>query len=297
MTGFTAGVQSLACVRPNLRLGLPALVLLSLALAACTAPTNATVELAQADGFAILAGAGITNIGSTTVAGDVGSHPTPAQTGFGPGADSVTLTPPSANQFDGPATQSAKSALVTAYNDAQGRTGGIPVAGGDLGGLILTPGVYTDSDAPDSLAITGTLTLNGLDDPNSVFIFQSGSTLVTASGSKVVLTRGAQACNIFWQATSSATLGTDSHLEGTILALTSITLDTGATIDGRALARNGAVTLHNNTIQRVPCDGTTPTPTPTTTTPAIPVFPTTTAMLVACAGAVGAAFLILRRRR
>ena len=285
-----------------------------------SAAAVSNVGLGAADAFAVLAGSGITNTGTTTIKGNVGSHPTPAQTGFGPGADSVTLT--GANHHDDAVTQGAKSALVTAYNDAAGRPGATPIAGGDLGGRTLTAGVYADDNAPDSLAITGTLTLDGANDPSSVFIFQSGSTLVTASASNVVLTRGAQACHVFWQVTSSATLGSGSHLVGSVLALTSITLGTGASVDGRVLARNGAVTMHGNTIQVVPCaaaaGGTTSASSSSTTTSAssttshaaassssapanataaVPFFPTVAAFAIGGVGAVGGAYLILRKRR
>ncbi|MEA3191188.1 MAG: hypothetical protein QOD77_1770 [Thermoplasmata archaeon] len=205
------------------------------------------VVLGDAATFAVLAGAGITNTGTTTIRGDVGSHPTASQTGFG------TVTVTGTNHHDDAVTAAAKADLLAAYADARDRTGAIPVVGGELGGLTLGPGVYADDDAPDSLAITGTLTLDGGGDPSSVFIFQSGSTLITASGSNVVLINGAQSCNVFWQVTSSATLGSSSHLEGNILAQASITVGTGATIDGSALALDGAVTLAGNTIQDVPC--------------------------------------------
>jgi hypothetical protein len=122
--------------------------------------------------------------------------------------------------------------------------------------------VYTSG----TLGITGTLTLNTLGNPNAVFIFKAASTLITASASQVIVLNGAQACNVFWQVTSSATLGTGSHLIGTVMALQAITANTGATIQGRLLARNAAVTLDNNTITRNVCAAATPTPTPTPTT-------------------------------
>jgi hypothetical protein len=127
----------------------------------------------------------------------------------------------------------------------------------DLGGQRLTPGVYRSAS---SLGLTGALTLDGQGNANAVFVFQAGSTLTTASASSVNLVNGAQTCNVFWQVGSSATLGTASSFRGSILALTSITATTGATVDGRLLARNAAVTLDTNTITRSRCA--TPTPTP-----------------------------------
>jgi type VI secretion system secreted protein VgrG len=116
--------------------------------------------------------------------------------------------------------------------------------------MTLVSGVYTSAS---SMGLTGTLTLDAAGDPNAAFVFQAGSTLTTASGSQVALINGAQACNVFWQVGSSATLGTGSRFRGTILALTDITVTTAATVDGRILARNGAVTLDTNTITRSTC--------------------------------------------
>ena len=144
---------------------------------------------------------------------------------------------------DGPAG-SAQGDLTIAYNDAAGRT--VPaIVAGDLGGLTLMPGLYKSTS---TLGITGVLALNGQGNPNSVFIFQVGSALTTAVGSQVVLIGGAQAANIFWQVGSSAVLGTNSIFQGTIMAQASITLTTGATLNGRALARTAAVTMDSNTI-------------------------------------------------
>jgi uncharacterized repeat protein (TIGR01451 family) len=201
------------------------------------------VNLGTAGNFAVLAGAGITNTGPTTITGDVGTFPTTAETGFG----SVTLI--GTNHGGDAVTQLAKTDLTTAYNDAAGRVPAITVSG-DLGGLTLVPGVYKSTS---SLGLTGTLTLNAQGDPNAVFIFQMGSTLTTASGSNVSLINGTQSCNIFWQVGSSAVLGTGSTFRGTILALASITATTGATVDGRLLAMTGAVTLDTNTITRATC--------------------------------------------
>jgi hypothetical protein len=167
--------------------------------------------------------------------------------------------------------------LTAAYNDAAGRTPATALPG-DIGGMTLTPGVY---NASSSLGITGTVTLDGQGDPNAVFIIQVGSALTTASGSVVNLINGAQACNVFWQVGSSATLGTGSTFNGNILALTSITATTGANVNGRLLARNGAVTLDTNVVSRADCA---PTPTPTVTvtqtvtaTPTVTVTATVTA--------------------
>jgi type VI secretion system secreted protein VgrG len=226
---------------------LPAFFFVLLLLAPTGQAAVATVGLGTAETFAVLAGSGITNTGTTTIQGDVGSHPTPTQTGFG------TVTVTGTNHHDDAVTEAAKADLLSAYTDARDRTGATPVVGGELGGQTLGPGVYADDDAPDSLAITGTLTLDGGGNSSSVFIFQSGSTLITATGSKVVLVNGAQSCNVFWQVTSSATLGTGSQVQGNILAQASITLGTGATVNGSALALDGAVTMAGNTIRNVPC--------------------------------------------
>jgi hypothetical protein len=209
-----------------------------------------TVNLGTASSFAVLAGSGITVAapnGPTTITGDIGTFPTTSITGFG----NVVLN--GVNHAGDGVTQGAKNDLVTAYNDAAGRTPTTlpysPVF--DLVGLTLTSGVYND---PTAFEISGTLTLDAQGNPNAVWIFQAGSTLTTASGSKVVFKDGiGDSCNVFWQVGSSATLGTHSDFVGTIMALTSITATTGATVDGRLLADangdgNGAVTLDNNTI-------------------------------------------------
>lgn len=208
-----------------------------------------TVGLGNAYNFAVLAGSGITNTGTTTITGDVGTFPTTTETGFG----SVTIT--GTNHAGDGVTQNAKTDLVTAYNDAAGRTPTIPIVA-DLGGQTLTPGVYNSAS---SIGLTGTVTLDAQGNPDAVFIFQAGSTLTTAGSSTVALTNGAQACNVFWQIGSSATLGTNSTFRGTAIALTSITLTTGATVDGRVLARNGAVTMDTNVIVRPTCTTAQPT--------------------------------------
>ncbi|MHC1720353.1 MAG: ice-binding family protein [Clostridiaceae bacterium] len=145
----------------------------------------------------------------------------------------------------------AKSDLVSAYNDAAGRT---PVTriSTELGGTTLTPGIYDSADG--TFKITGTLTLDAKGDSDGVFIFITDSTLITASDSRVNLINNARYCRTFWKVGSSATLGTNSHFVGHIFALTSITANTGATIQGQLLARNGAVTLDTNTITNGICE-------------------------------------------
>jgi hypothetical protein len=226
--------------------------LLTVVLASTALAAQAPVGLGTAGGFAVLAGETITNTGPTTITGDVGLHPGSAVTGF----TTVTLHG-SQHVADAVALQ-AKNDLTTAYNDAAGRTPATSVAV-ELGGTTLKAGVY----ASPTLGLTGTLTLDAEGNPNAVFIFQAGSTLITAPNSKVVLTNGASACNVYWQIGSSATLDTTTSFKGTILALTSIALKTGATLDGRALARNGAVTLDSNVITNAACSASTPTPSPT----------------------------------
>jgi hypothetical protein len=229
----------------------------SLALTTGALAAATPVPLATADSFSVLAGAGITNTGPTTVQGDIGTFPTTSISGLN------TMTVGGANHAGDAVTQQAKTDLVTAYNTAAGEGPTNPIAA-DLGGRTLLPGVYNSAS---SMGLTGAVTLNAQGNPNSVFVFQIASALTTASGSHVALINGAQACNVFWQIGSSATLGTGSSFIGTIMALTSVTLTTGVTMDGRALARNGAVTLDTDTITTSRC-ATSPTTPPTgSTTP------------------------------
>lgn len=223
---------------------------------------EATVDLGTAEPFLVLGGQTVTNTGPTIVDGDLGVSPGSAVTGFPPGVVNGTI-----HAADTVAA-AAQADLVAAYNDAAARTATANIAG-DLGGLTLTTGVY---NASSSIGLTGDLILDGQGDLDSVFIFQIGSTLTTASGSSVTLINGAQACNVFWQVGSSATLGTGSSFAGNILALTSITVTTGVVVEGRALARNGAVTLDTNVFVAPECAiaPTTTTPPPPTTTTTIP---------------------------
>ena len=221
-------------------------LVVTLALASSSQAATA-VGLGTADNFAVLAGSGVTNTGPSVVNGDLGSSPTPSVTGFG-GAPNGTVNG-STHQADASAAQ-AQADLTTAYNNAAGQGPASTVAT-ELGGQTLTPGVYDSLSG--TFGITGTLTLNAKGNPNAVFIFKTASTLISASASQVRLINGAQPCHLFWQVGSSATLGTSSTFVGNILALQSISLDSGVTVNGRLLARNGAVTLINDTITRAQC--------------------------------------------
>ena len=204
------------------------------------------VGLGSAATFAVLAGApAVTNSGSTVIGGDLGVHPANRVTGFPPG-----LVNGETQRGDASAQQ-AKVDLVAAYDDAAGRTPAVVVADGVLGGLTLVAGVYNAGGV--TLGLAGRLTLDGQGDPNAVWIFQATSDLVTAASSSVALINGGQACNVFWQVTGSATLGADSQFAGNILALTSITLRSRVALSGRALARNGSVSLMNDAIAYPTC--------------------------------------------
>jgi len=224
---------------------------------AATAP-----RLGTAESFAVLAGATVTNTGPSIITGDLGVSPGSAVTGFPPGV----VVGGTIHAGDAVAAQARTDARL-AFRNLAGQACPTDLTGQDLGGLTLTAGVYCFDT---SAQLTGTLILDAQGDPNAVFIFQIGSTLTTASFSSVMLINGADACNVFFQVGSSATLGTGTDFFGNILALTSITANTGATVEGRLLALNGAVTLDSNVITAPDCT-TTPPPTtaPTTTDGAI----------------------------
>ncbi len=231
--------------------GLTSLLALVLTLAlAGSAQAATSVGLGTAKSFAVLAGSGVTNTGPSVINGDLGTSPTPTVTGFG-GAPDGTVNG-TIHQADATAA-GAQANLTTAYNNAAGQ-GPANTLATELGGQTLTPGVYDSQSG--TFGITGTLTLNAQGDPNAVFIFKTATTLITASNSQVNLINGAQSCNVFWKVGSSATLGTDSVFVGNILALKSISLKSGVTVDGRLLARNGAVTLINDTVNRADCQTT-----------------------------------------
>jgi len=218
--------------------------LVGTALAFCLTTANhaaaqagpATVFLGSAGTYAVLGASTVTSTGPTVVNGDLGVWP---GTAYVAGTPAATVNG-SVHAGDVIA-QHAQASAAIAYKDAAGRsTAPIGVAG-DLGGQTLAPGLYKSTS---SLAITGTLTLHG----TGVYIFQVGSALTVNTGSMVVLSGGATADNIFWQVGSSATLGTTADFKGTIMALASVTLATGARLDGRALALNAAVTLDSNNV-------------------------------------------------
>jgi hypothetical protein len=204
--------------------------------------TQAPVALGSAGKFAILAGTTVTTIPTTTINGDLGVSTGNTVTGSPIVNGTMHLGDPIAAQ--------AQLDLTTAYNDAAGRTVGAITMAGNLGGQTLAPGLYKSAT---SLEISsGDLTLDASGDPNAVWIFQMGSTLVTTVGRQVILSGSAQACNVFWQVGSSATIGGSSVFKGTIMADQSIAMNTSATLDGRALARNGAVALDANTVTAPP---------------------------------------------
>lgn len=228
-------------------------LIFGLAMVVSFAPRNATagqapLDLGEASRFAVLAASEITSVPTSAIIGDVGLSPAARSKIAG-----LTLVEVTGSIFaadDGGAVAvmltKAQGDLTTAYNDAAGRSlNPVDVANADLGGQTLAPGLYKSSG---TLGITGNLTLDAQGDPTAVFIFQIASVLTTASGSQVILIGGANEANIYWQVGTSAVLGTTTRFKGTIMADQSISLASGATLDGRALARIGAVTLEANAI-------------------------------------------------
>ena len=231
-----------ACPRFTLVAGL----LLAVLTAASSPVTAQTApSLGNAQSFAVLGGSTVTNTGTSVITGDVGVSPGSAVVGFPPGV----VTSGSIYAANAIAAQ-AQISLTIAYNAITPQACTLDLTGQDLGGKVLTAGVYCFNAAAQ---LTGPLILDAQGNANAVFIFKVGSALTTASSSTVQVINGGTPCNVFWQIGSSATLGTATSFAGNILALTSITLTTGAQVVGRALARNGAVTLDTNNINRSLC--------------------------------------------
>lgn len=206
---------------------------------------GAAPVLGTAQTFAVLGGSTVTNTGATTVTGDLGVNPGLAITGFPPGI----VMGGAVHAGDAVALQ-AQTDVTAAYGVLASEACSQDLTGQDLGGLTLTPGVYCFTS---SAQLTGALTLDAQGSADAVFIFKIASTLITASNASVKVINGGGDCNVFWQVGSSATVGTGTSFVGSILALTSISLTTGASISGRALARNGAVTMDQNAVNASSC--------------------------------------------
>ena len=246
------------------------------------AEVQAQTSLGTAQSFAVLGGSTVTNTGPSVIGGDVGVSPGSAITGFPPGI----LTPPGAIHAADAVAASAQASLTTQYNALASASCTLDLTGQNLGNRSLNPGVYCFST---SAQLTGPLTLNAQGNATAAFIFKIGSTLTTASGSSVTVIGGGNQCGVAWQIGTSATLGTTTSFVGNLIALSSITLNTGANIIGRALARNGAVTLDTNNISFALCNvGVGPPPVPTLSTWMLMVL----VGLLALAG-----FATLRRRK
>ena len=285
MTEISGGASRWRTARPWLAaLIVPVAIMAALvAIQATAGAAPGPVDLGTASNFGVLAGTTVTNTGFSVITdGDLGVSPGSAVTGFPPGS-----LVDGSMEVANPQAAIAQSDLTTAYNEAAGQTPTAPSVTFIGAGQTLTAGVY---NATSSLEVGGTLTLDGQGDPNAVFIFQAASTLTTDVGTNIVLTNGANACNVYWQVGSSATLFTSTTFEGSIMALTSISVQHRGVIVGRMLARNGAVTLDDDTILVPPSCGPlsspspstststspSPSPSPTTTSPSPSPSPTTT---------------------
>jgi hypothetical protein len=235
-------------------------------------PTNAGAAtapgLGNASSYAVLGGQTVTNTGPSTIDGDLGVWPGTSVTNFPPGI----VTGGTIHSGDSHAQQ-AQSAVTTAYDALSAEPCTDDLTGQDLGGMTLTAGVYCFTS---SAQLTGLLTLDAEGSANAVFIFKTVSTLTTASSSVVDVINGGVDCNVFWRVGSSAPIGTGTVFAGNILALTTITLATGASVSGRALARNGEVTLQTNHIGFLGCGASTATASPTAS-PIASAAPTGTA--------------------
>lgn len=245
-------------------IGTVAVVAVALLLPTLTTASGPTVRQGTTSTYGVLAATTVTNTGATTISGsaggDVGLSPGTSYTGSG------SVTRSGVDHIADAAAAIAQSDLTIAYGDL-----GVPtpttLAAPDLAGQTITPGTY--STTAGTFSNSGVLTLNAGGDASAVFIFQAASTVITGTGSTMVLTGGAQACNVYWKVGSSATIGSGSTFVGHIYAQTSITANTSATIYGQLLARDGAVTLDNNTIVNNSCV----TPAPAATQAEIPSPP------------------------
>jgi hypothetical protein len=266
-----------ALTLPRLTALLAVIIPIAVLLFAVGFATNADAQtapgLGAAASYAVLGGQTVTNTGPTTVNGDLGVSPGSAVTGFPPGI----VTGGAIHSADANALQ-AQDAVTTAYDALAAEPCTADLTGQDLGGLTLTEGVYCFSS---SAQLTGLLTLNAEGSANAVFVFKMVSTLTTASNSSVMVTNGSTGCNVFWQVGSSATIRTTTTFVGNILALTSIALQNGGTVSGRALARNGEVTMDTNHVGFSGCAPSTATASPTASaaasaTPTAAASPTAT---------------------
>jgi Ice-binding-like len=243
----------------------------------------APVNLATVSPFVVLGGTTVTNTKASVLNGDLGVAPGTALTGF-----DVAVVNGATHANDGVA-KTAQADLTTAYNVAaeQPVSGGNDLSNTDLGERTLTPGAYGFTS---SAQLTGALTLDAKGDPNAQFVFEIAAELTTAPASSVVLVNGASPCNVFWQVGSSATLDTTTVFQGNLMALTSISLNNGASVIGRVLARNGQVSLINNVLTRPLCAAGS-TPSPATEPPSgpgvlVPNAPGTTGPAAPAAGSV-----------
>ncbi len=198
------------------------------------------IDLRSASAFAVLAGSTVTSTGGTMISGDLGVSPGTALVGFPPASLVGTF------QLATPIAAQAKLDLTTAFNEAAARATAPISVSGNLGGMTLAPGLYRSTSSLE--VSSGALTLDGGGNGNAVWIFQMASTFTMGPSRQIILAGGARAANIYWQVGTSATIGPTAVFAGNILADQSITLQTGARVDGRVLTRIGAVTLDSNII-------------------------------------------------